>query len=310
MTGPLLLAERLGECAAATRELNKSYGKHPALRGLNLQVPLGAFYLLVGPNGAGKSTVLKLLLDLACPTDGAIEVFGLDPAHHGAVIRANIGYVPEHLAWGYGWMTVGRVLEHHARYFDRWDTPYAARLAKTFDIRLERRLGTLSKGQTRRVFLLMALAHRPPLLLLDEPTDGFDPVMRDETLGALAEHLAETETTVLVSTHHVTDMEPLADHVGVLRDGTLRAQTALSELRRGLRRYRMRVIGPQRETPALNGAVLRRSAPGREVDWTIWGDERTVIAALERAGSTISEVFPLSLNEATLTLLSAKESAE
>ena len=196
-----------GAFAVATRGLRKQFGKEVALRGIDLQVPEGAVYVLVGPNGAGKSTTLKILLDLVRADAGAAEVFGLDPRARGPDVRAQIGYVPERHDWGYGWMRVGRLLEHHAAFYPRWDPQYAAHLARAFELRMDRKFGKLSKGQGRRVQLAMALAHRPPLLLLDEPTDGLDPVMRDETLGLLAEHLAETPTTVLISTHLVHEIE-------------------------------------------------------------------------------------------------------
>jgi ABC-2 type transport system ATP-binding protein len=260
-------------------------------------------YLLVGPNGAGKSTTLKLLLDLVRATDGTAEVLGLNVRDHAPQVRANIGYVPEQPDWGYGWMSVGRLLEHHARYFSTWDAAYAARLAQIFELRLDRRMRTLSKGQGRRVHLVMALAHRPPLLLLDEPTDGLDPLMRDETLGVLTDHLAETPTTVLLSTHHVEEVERLADHIGVLRGGELRAQMSLAELRRGLRRVRAEVPEGWQGVPTLNGAVLRRVNAPREVQWTVWGAEAEIARQFAAAGATVREVAPLSLLESTLALL-------
>jgi ABC-2 type transport system ATP-binding protein len=301
-----LLPTRLsdGELAAATRGLTKRYGAQTALRDLALQVPAGAVYLLVGPNGAGKTTTLKVLLDLVRADAGTAEVFGLDVRRDAPRVRANVGYVPERPDWGYGWMRVGRLLEHHAQYFPTWDADYAARLAKSFDLSLDRRMGVLSKGQARRVHLIMALAHRPPLLLLDEPTDGLDPVMRDETLGMLAEHLAETPTTVLLSTHHVIEVERLADHIGALHAGQLRAQLSVEELRRNLRRYRAEVPDGWPGVPTLNGAVLRRAAAAREVQWTVWGAESDVARQLAAAGATVREVAPVSLHEATLALLS------
>jgi ABC-2 type transport system ATP-binding protein len=292
------------ELAVATRGLCKRYGTQTALQDVALQVPVGAVYLLVGPNGAGKSTTLKLLLDLIRADAGVAEVFGLNVSSKAAQVRANIGYVPERPDWGYGWMNVGRLLEHHAQYYPTWDTAYATRLASIFQLRLERRMNTLSKGQARRVHLLMALAHKPPLLLLDEPTDGLDPVMRDETLGVLADHLAETPTTVLLSTHHVEEVERLADHIGVLRDGELRAQLSLEEMRRGLRRYRVEVPEGWLGVQSLNGAaVLRRVTSSREVQWTIWGAEAEIINQFASANATVREVTPLSLLDATITLL-------
>ncbi|MEO6778486.1 MAG: ABC transporter ATP-binding protein, partial [Gemmatimonadaceae bacterium] len=215
MTGTLPTILAGGELAVETRGIFKCFGDQVALSNVSLQVPIGAVYLLVGPNGAGKSTSLKILLDLMRADTGVAEVFGLSSRDSAPEVCANVGYVPERTEWGYGWMRVGRLLEHHSLYYPRWDVEYAARLAAKFELRLDRKMGVLSKGQARRVHLTMALAHRPPLLLLDEPTDGLDPYMRDETLGVLADHLAESQTTVVISTHHVEEVERLADHIGV-----------------------------------------------------------------------------------------------
>ena len=303
---PLPTALVGGQLAVATNGLSKSYGHQTALRDLALQVPYGAFYVLVGPNGAGKSTTLKLLMDLLRADAGTMEVFGLDPAVAGAAVRANVGYVPERHEWGYGWMRVGRLLDHHRQFYSGWDSDYAARLTRLFELQLDRKVKTLSKGEARRVHLAMALAHRPALLLLDEPIDGLDPLMRDEALGLLAEHLSSTPTTVVLSTHHVQEVEPLADHIGVLRTGSLRAQLPLTQLRAGLRRYRAEVPDGWRGVPKLDGAVLRRVAAPREVQWTVWGPEADVLQQLSATGATVRESTPLSLHEATLALLNPK----
>lgn len=296
-----------GDLAVATRALTKRYGAQTALRDVSLQVPTGAVYLLVGPNGAGKSTTLKVLLDLTRADAGSAQIFGLDVRREAPLVRANIGYVPERPDWGYGWMRVGRLLEHHSRYFPTWDAAYATRLVQLFQVKPERRMGVLSKGQARRVHLIMALAHRPPLLLLDEPTDGLDPLMRDETLGVLADHLAETPTTVLLSTHHVEEVERLADHIGVLREGELRAQVSIDVLRRDLRRYRVEVPSGWQGVPTLNGAVLRRTASAREVQWIVWGAEQEIVRQFAGANATVRDVTPLSLLDATVTLLNPQQ---
>jgi ABC-type multidrug transport system ATPase subunit len=296
-----------GDLAVETRGLVKKFGDQVALNDVSLQVPVGAVYLLVGPNGAGKSTSLKILLDLMRADQGLAQVFGLDSRDDAPQARANTGYVPERPDWGYGWMRVGRLLEHHALYYPTWDPTYAAHLATKFELRLDRKVGALSKGQARRVHLTMALAHRPPLLLLDEPTDGLDPLMRDETLGVLADHLAETQTTVIISTHHVEEVERLADHIGVLRSGVLRAQMSRTDLNSGLRRYLVDVPDAWQGAPSLNGTVLRRVTAPREVQWTVWGPEHEIVQKLSSAGGTVREVVPLSLLDATLALLNPND---
>jgi ABC-2 type transport system ATP-binding protein len=297
------------DLAITTRELSKQYKTVSALSNLALQVPAGAVFLLVGPNGAGKSTTIKILLDLVEPTSGSAAVLGLDPRTHAALVRANVGYVPEQLDWGYAWMKTGRLLEHHARYFPSWDREYAARLFRSFDLRLDQKLGTLSKGQGRRVHLAMALAHRPPLLILDEPTDGLDPVMRDETLGVLIDHLATTPTTMLLCTHHVAEFESLADHIGVLKSGELRAQLTLQELRLGLRRYRAEVPLEWSGAALFGDSVLRRTTTPRDIDWIVWGDESEIVSQLTNSGAVVRDAVPLSLSDATLALLSNRQGA-
>ena len=292
--------------AVGTHELSKAYGQVTALRDVSLQVPTGAVYLIVGPNGAGKSTTIKILLDLLRPTSGSVQVLGLDPCCDPALVRANVGYVPEQLEWGYGWMRVGRLLAHHAAYFPSWDSAYAKRLSHAFDLRLDQRMNTLSKGQGRRVLLALALAHRPPLLVLDEPTDGLDPVMRDDTLGVLMEHLAETPTTVLLCTHHVSEFEHVADHLGVLRNGELCAQMPLHELKQRLRRYRAEVPSGWRGGDMFGAAALRRTTSDHAVDFTVWGDEADVSHRLAASGAFLRDTAPLSLHDATLALLNPK----
>ena len=303
MTSQLLTDLSGNELAVSTRDLTKWYGWERALDRVALQVPTGAVYLLVGPNGAGKSTALKILVDLVRPSDGSVDVLGRDVRKQAALVRANVGYVPEHSTWGYGWMRAGRLLEHHSRFFPSWDAEYARHLHSVFEISLDRKVSALSKGQARRVHLAMALAHRPPLLLLDEPTDGLDPVMRDVMLRVLAEHLSDTPTTVILSTHHVTEVEQLADHIGVLRNGELSAQVPTSELRRDLRRYRAEIPEGWNDVSLFGDAVLRRVTTRNEVEWTIWGEEAGIVEKLTTAGAIVRDAQTLSLEEATLALL-------
>lgn len=289
--------------AVATHGLSMRYGRETALAGVDLRVPEGAVYILIGPNGAGKSTAMKVLLNLERPDAGHAEVFGLDTASCGPEVRAQVGYIPEQHAHDYGWMTCGRLIQHAAAHYPAWDHAYAAHLCGVFGVRLERKAGTLSKGEARRLQFVLALAHRPPLLLLDEPTDGLDPVVRNRTLAQLAEHLADTPTTVVIATHHIHEVESLADHAGVLRDGRLVAQMTRDELRRTVVRYRLDVPEGWQPPAGLGTANLRRSRTGREVQWTLIGEPDEVTARLAAAGATVRDATPLTLEEAALAFL-------
>lgn len=294
--------------AVASHGLSRRYGGKTALDRVDLRVPDGAVYVLIGANGAGKSTTLKLLMNLERPDAGTAEVFGLDTGLRGPEVRAQVGYIPEHHDHGYRWMTCGRLLQHVASYYPAWDPAYADHLSRAFGLQLHRRVGTLSKGEARRLHLVLALAHRPPLLLLDEPTDGLDPVVRKRALALLAEHLADTPTTVLISTHQVYEVESLADHVGVLRDGRLVAQMPREELQRTVRRYRVAVPEGWEVPPELQAAGVRRSRGGREVQWTLVGEEREVTERLALAGAQVREVTLLGLEDAALAFLSEEVS--
>lgn len=289
--------------AVTTRGLSKRYDDEVALDAVDLQVPDGAVFVLLGANGAGKSTALKLLLNLERADSGVAEVFGLDTSRHGPQVRAQVGYVPERHDAGYPWMTCGRLLQHVAAYYPAWDHGYADQLTSALDVRRERKIGGLSKGDTRRLQLVLALAHRPPLLLLDEPTDGLDPIVRKRVLALLAEHLADSPTTVLITTHHIHEVESLADHVGVLRAGRLVAQMTRDALQRTVRRYRIELPDGWEAPRDLVVASPRRAGATREVQWTVVGEERDVTDRLTGSGARVREVASLPLEEAALALL-------
>jgi ABC-2 type transport system ATP-binding protein len=291
-----------GSNALATHDLSKRYGHETALTGVSLRVPDGSVYVLVGANGAGKSTAFKVLMNLERADAGTAEILGLDTVRRGPEARAQVGYVSDRHDHGYRWMTCGRLIEHVAAYYPAWDRAYADRLILAFSLRLHRRIGTLSKGESRRLQLLLALAHRPPVLLLDEPTDGLDPVVRGRTLSLLAEHLADTPTTILISTHQIHELESLADHVGVLRNGRLVAQMSRDELQRTVGRYRVEIPEGWQATRELQVAGVRSNG-GREAQWTLVGDQRDLIDRLTFAGAHVRDVQPLALEDATLAFL-------
>lgn len=296
----------MSELAVATHGLSIRYRKEIALAGVDLRVPEGSVYVLIGENGAGKSTTMKVLLNLVRPEAGRAEVFGLDTAEQGPQVRAQIGYVPDAQPQDYPWMTSARLIRHVATHYPSWDRAYADHLTNMFNLRLDRKVGTLSKGEGRRLQLLLALAHRPPLLLLDEPTDGLDPLVRNRTLAQLAEHLADTPTTVVIATHHISEIESLADHIGVLRGGRLVAQMSRDELRRTVRRYRVESPDGWQMPAELRSVSGRRG--GREAQWTLIGEEQELTARLAAAGATVREVTPMSLEEAALAFLAEEKS--
>ena len=300
---------RIEESSIVTNGLVKRYGNDTALDNVNLRVPDGAFYVLVGENGAGKSTTFKILMNLVPADEGRAEVMGMDSVERGPDVRANIGYVPEHAAHPYSWLTCGEVLEYVRAFYPTWDTDYASKLSEVLGVQTRRRMGSLSKGETRRVQLVSALAHRPPVLLLDEPTDGLDPLVRKRLLTLLAEHLADTPTTLMVCTHHIHEFESLADHVGVLQGGHLVAQMSRDEMRRTVKRYELEVPENWMAPSGMRIANVRRSSSGRACEFIVVGEDGDVTSRISSTGAQVRDVKSVTLEEAAVLFLSGEAQA-
>ncbi|WP_122467951.1 ABC transporter ATP-binding protein [Brevundimonas lutea] len=293
--------------AVAATGVVRRFGRASALRDLTLSLPSGSCCVLVGANGAGKSTFLRVLQGIQSRDAGDLRVLGLDPAIDGARIRANTGYVREDTNLGHRWTTVGRLVDHHRAYYRAWDEAYAALIVRRLNIDLKRRVGQLSKGQARRVQLLLALAHRPALLLLDEPTDGLDPVIRDDALALLAEHLADTGCATLISTHLVHEIKGLADRVALINAGRVSTEQSLDDLQASLRECRGRPPSEDWSPPAdLQSQILSVDRLGLERRWILRDDAGRGVERLRQCGVSVTDVRTLSLEQTVLVLLRAE----
>lgn len=201
-----------------TEKLVKRFRSVEALRGLDIDVPRNSIFALVGPNGAGKTTAIKVLMNILRPTSGRAEVLGFDSVHIAGPIFASIGYVSENQEQP-DWMRVGDFLEYVRSFYPTWDRQLEAELVRQFDLPLERKLGSLSRGVRMKAALASSLAYRPGLIVLDEPFTGLDPLVRDELIQSLLERAAEA--TVFISSHDLAEIESFASHVGYLDNGKL-----------------------------------------------------------------------------------------
>jgi len=203
-----------------TTDLTKTYGDQFAVEALDLSIPPGAAVGLLGPNGAGKSTTINMLLGLLTPTSGTVSVLGIDPARDGAAVRSRVGYVPErhHI---YGWMTIQEVLGFTRSFYPTWNDQLCEDLVKRYDLSPEKKVKQLSQGMGTKLSLILALAHEPDLLILDEPTTGLDPLARDEFVTAVGELLQRYDNTILFSSHIFGDVERIADTIAIMDDGKL-----------------------------------------------------------------------------------------
>ncbi|MDU7361901.1 MAG: ABC transporter ATP-binding protein [Propionibacteriaceae bacterium] len=209
--------------------LRKSYGKHEALRGIDLDVRPGEVYGFLGPNGAGKSTTIRILLDEIRASAGSAQLFGLDSRRDAVEIHRRLGYLPSDLAL-YPKMTGRDSLKFFARLRGGVDQAYVDELAERFDATLDKRTGELSTGNRQKIGLIAAFMHKPELLIMDEPNAGLDPLVQHE-FQSLVREVADEGRTVFLSSHTLSEVQRVADRVGIIRHGEMVAVEDIDDLR-------------------------------------------------------------------------------
>ena len=288
--------------AIETWELCYRAGKTFELRDLALKVREGSIYGFLGPNGAGKTTTIKLLMGMQRADSGQIGVLGGKVPRDMSRILGEVGYVPErpHL---YPFFTVEQAINFHAAFFAGFDMPYAAELLDGFNLPREHKLSALSKGEMGKLHILLVLAQRPRLLILDEPTDGLDPVVRRDVLSALLDFCSQGSTTVFISSHLVHELERICDWVGVLDRGRLVAELPMHAFKSGIKRIRVEnppsLIG---DTPFV--LVARETTTMDEI-WVVRGWQPPMVQWFEGTGAHVKEIVDLDLEEGFVELLRA-----
>jgi len=221
---------RLAESVVSIANLSRKFGSKAALSNVSLEVPRGCVLGLVGENGAGKTTLIKHILGLLRAETGSVRVFGLDPVSNPVSVLGRIGYLSEQPDLP-GWMRVDELIRYTQAFYPKWDTRYAGELRREFGLDPSARIKTLSKGQRAKLGLLAAQAHRPDLLLLDEPSSGLDPIVRRDILEAIIRTVSEEGRTVFFSSHLLEEIERVSDHVAMLHQGKVVLCGTLNEIK-------------------------------------------------------------------------------
>jgi ABC-2 type transport system ATP-binding protein len=219
--------------------VHKRFGRNEVLRGTALEIPSGAIVGLVGTNGAGKSTFIKCLLGLLRPDSGTVRLFGEDSWTLSAESKGRLGYVPQTVQL-YPWMKVDQVIRYVSAFYPHWDGAWSNELVERWQLPRDHRVGPLSPGHLQKLGLVLALGHRPELLILDEPVAALDPIARREFLRAMMEVSNDTNHTVLFSTHITSDLERVASHVALLQDGKIVLFDELDAVKDRVKRLRIR----------------------------------------------------------------------
>ena len=283
------------EPVIAVANLSRTFGTRKALNDVSLAVTPGRVFGLVGENGAGKSTLIKHLLGFWRAETGTVRLFGLDPVADPVAVLGRIGYLSEEPDLP-GWMRVGELLRYTQAFYPRWDVAYAEQLRGQFGLDPAARIKTLSKGQRARLGLIAAEAHRPDLLILDEPSSGLDPIVRRDILEAIIRTVTDQGRTVVFSSHLLDEVERVSDHLAMLHRGTLRFCAPLDEVKTRHRRVSLVFDRPRAEAPQVSGAI-RVDGAGRE--WTVICDAERVHpgAMAQSLAATLVDDTAASLDE-------------
>jgi ABC-2 type transport system ATP-binding protein len=277
------------------RNLSRNFDQKWALQDVSLQIPQGGVFGLIGSNGAGKTTLIKHILGSHYAQTGSVRVFGMDPVASPVEVLSRLGYMSEDRDIP-GWMRIAEIINYTRAFYPSWDAHYAEELRELFDLDPKARIRDLSRGQAARVCLLLALAHRPELLVLDEPSSGLDPVVRRDILTAIVRTIAEEGRTVVFSSHLLDEVERLADRIAILHEGRIVLQDQLDVVRESFHRVTLRFDEALSEPPPMPGAIERQ---GRGQEWTYLcrSDRELLLQAAKRLNAAVVQESSPSLDD-------------
>jgi ABC-2 type transport system ATP-binding protein len=235
-------------------DLSRSFATKQALDRVSFSAAVGQVYGLVGANGAGKTTLIKHMLGLLRPQSGSVRVFGRDPVRDPVGVLSRVGYLSEERELP-EWMRVDELMRYTQAFHPTWDASYARELIETFGLDPSKKIKDLSKGMRAQAGLVAAVAHRPELLILDEPSSGLDVVVRRDILDAIVRTVADDGRTVIFSSHLLEEVERMSDHVTMVLDGRVTLKGALDDVRRRYQRSRVRFVEHFDHPPHLDSAL-------------------------------------------------------
>jgi ABC-2 type transport system ATP-binding protein len=277
------------------QNLTRAFGPKKALDDVSLKLEKGTVLGLVGENGSGKTTLIKHVLGLLKPDSGSVRVFGLDPVLEPVPVLAQIGYLSEEDILP-GWMRIRELQRYMQGFYTTWDQEYADQLVREFNLDATARLASLSKGQRARAGLMAALAYKPELLLLDEPSSGLDPIVRRDILGAIVRTIAEEGRTVLFSSHLLGEVDRVADRVAMIKNGRIVFCENLDELKEAHLELTVVFAQPRPVPPRFPGAV---GSEGQGKEWSVVfkGTPEQAQACVQSIDASIAEQRWASLDE-------------
>lgn len=275
--------------------LTRRFGSKVALNNVSLSVPKGCVFGLLGENGAGKTTLIKHLLGLLKPQSGSVAVCGFNPVKQPEQALSRIGYVSEDRDIP-SWMSIEELMRYTQGLYPKWDDAFARDLCAKFELDPAQKVRTLSRGQLAKASLLVALAHSPELLVLDEPSSGLDVVVRRHILDTMMRTVAAEGRTILFSSHLMDEVETVSDYVAIIHKGNVLECDRLQAVTENHHRVVLRFPQPVTAPPEIDGAI---HCSGIGTDWTVIcnGDMDKVRASAAKLDAAIAEESSASLED-------------
>ncbi len=287
--------EKIKSVIVKVENLTKNFGKRCALDNVSIEVLQGRVLGLVGENGAGKTTLINHILGAYSAEQGEVRVFGLNPVMYPKEVLSRIGYLSETRDMP-RWMRIEQFLEYMSAFYPKWDMEYAYRLLEQFELDPKRKIRALSRGELARTGLLVAMAHRPELLLLDEPSSGLDPVARIDILTAVVRSVAEEGRTVLFSSHLLDEVERVADDVCMIHQGRVVIKGELDEIRSQFHLYEVQRSGDEADFNLIPGVInVLRLGHGYQLLYE--GDKERGKEQIQQKGGMIMNIRMPSLED-------------
>ena len=295
-------------CVIETVDLHKRYDQIEALSGLDLKVPAGSIFGFLGKNGAGKTTTIKILLGMARATSGSARVFG-QPAESpqaSVEIRKRTGFVSDEKDL-YDHFTVHDMIRFTAPFFPKWRPDLEKKYLHKFELPADRKVKALSRGMRTKLALLLALSRGAELLILDEPTSGLDPAITEEVLQALVSHVAAEEMAVFFSSHQISEVDQIADHVAIIHHGRAVVSGSLDDLRERFRRIQVVFDTTAPAATFTAPGVQRVKRDGRVITIMASQGADRIVEEARRFGPITVDVTPVTLKDIFLETVSAEE---
>ncbi|MBO5453884.1 MAG: ABC transporter ATP-binding protein [Clostridia bacterium] len=286
------------------KNVTKTFGDFKALDGLELTVPKGAVYGLVGPNGAGKTTILKTIAGIYKQTEGEVLING-EKVFENVAVKNKMAFISDDLYF----FTAYSILDtakFYAKTYPLWSWERFESLKEIFKIDVNRKVRRLSKGMQKQVAFWLAVCARPEILLLDEPVDGLDPVMRRNVWRLMLSDVAENNTTVLVSSHNLRELEDVCDHVGIMHQGKLILEKALDDMRGSAHKIQVAFDGELKDELKDKLNILHLEKYGSVNILIVRGKAEEITAQIEKYSPKILDLLPLTLEEIFIYELGGK----